>query len=147
MSLVTIESLDDRDPPADGGRVIELPMTAEDRRRVRRRIQAPDGAEFALCLPTGTRLMPGQVLHSENERRYIVVAAAEDVIVIHPRDKTEAAKVGHLVGNLHRDIDCVEGVVTVLWDEPLHDRLDREGFVLERDRRPFLGNPTSGHSH
>jgi urease accessory protein len=147
MSLVTIELLDDRDPPAGGGRVIELPMTAEDRRRVRRRIQAPDGTEFALCLPTGTRLMPGQVLHSEHERRYVVVAAAEDVIVIHPRDKTEAAKVGHLVGNLHRDIDCVEGVVTVLWDEPLHDRLDREGFVLERDRRPFLGNPTSGHSH
>lgn len=147
MSLVTIESLDDPDTPAEGGHVIELPMTAEDRRRVRRRIQAPDGTEFALCLPTGTKLMPGQVLHSENGRRYVVVAAPEDVIVIHPKDKTEAAKVGHLVGNLHRDIDCLEEAIVVLWDEPLHDRLHREGFVFERDRRTFHGNPTTGHSH
>ena len=147
MSLITIESLDEPGPPAEGEQVIELPMAAEDRRRVRRRIRAPDGLEFALCLPTGTKLMPGQPLHRDTGRLYVVAAAPEDVIVIHPRDKTEAAKVGHLVGNLHRDIDCIEEAIVVLWDQPLHDRLHREGFVFERDRRPFHGNPTSGHSH
>ena len=147
MSLITIESLHEQDPAAAGEEVIELPMAAEDRRRVRRRIRAPDGMEFALCLPTGTKLMPGQALHRDTGRLYVVAAAPEDVIVIHPRDKTEAAKVGHLVGNLHRDIDCTEEAIVVLWDEPLQDRLQREGFVFERDRRPFHGNPTSGHSH
>ena len=147
MTLITIESFHELDGPAEGEEVIELPMAAEDRRRVRRRIRAADGTEFALSLPTGTKLMPGQVLHRENGRCYVVIAAPEDVIVIHPRDKTEAAKVGHLVGNLHRDIDCTEQAIVVLWDQPLQDRLHREAFVCERDRRPFHGNPTSGHSH
>ena len=148
MHLVTIESLDDElSPSAEPGQIIELPMTAEDRRRVRRRLHAPDGTEFALSLPTGTKLEPGQALHREQGRSYVVVAAPEDVIVIYPRDKTEAARVGHLIGNLHRDIDCSQEAVIVLWDAPLRDRLQREGFVFERARRPFHGNPTSGHSH
>lgn len=147
MSLITIESLHEPDLAATGEEVIELPMAAEDRRRVRRRIQAPDGRKFALSLPTGTKLLPGQVLHRAAGRVYVVTAAPEDVIVIHPKDKTEAAKVGHLVGNLHRDIDCTEESIVVLWDQPLHDRLHHAGFVCERDRRPFHGNPASGHSH
>lgn len=147
MSLITIESLDELAPPSEGEEVIALAMSAEDRRRVRRRIRAPDGMEFALSLPTGTKLMPGQVLHRDTGRLYVVAAAPEEVIVVHPRDKTEAARVGHLIGNLHRDIDCAEEAVVVLWDQPLHDRLHRGGFVFERDRRPFHGNPTSGHSH
>ena len=40
-----------------------FPMTAHDRRRVRRMIDAPDGARFPLELATGTVLHPGQVLH------------------------------------------------------------------------------------
>lgn len=147
MSLITIESLHEPDLAAAGAEVIELPMTAEDRRRVRRRIRAPDGMEFALSLPTGTKLLPGQVLHREKGRLYVVAAAPEDVIVIHPRDKTEAARIGHLVGNLHRDIDCTEEAIVVLWDQPLRDRLHHAGFVFERARRPFHGNPASGHSH
>ena len=40
-------------------------MTAHDRRRVRRLIEAPDGARFPLELATGTVLHPGQVLHRD----------------------------------------------------------------------------------
>jgi urease accessory protein len=147
MSLTSIESLHEQDSPPQGEEVIELPMTAEDRRRVRRRIRASDGKEFALSLPTGTKLMPGQVLHRENGRRYVVSAAPEDVIVIHPRDRAQAAQVGHLIGNLHLGIDCAEDAIVVLWDQPLRDRLQREGLIFAKDRRPFHGNPTSGHSH
>ena len=45
-------------PPA-GLPIVELPMSAHDRRRVRRLIEAPDGAVLALELPTGTILHPG----------------------------------------------------------------------------------------
>ncbi len=75
MSLITIESLHEPDLAATGEEVIELPMAAEDRRRVRRRIRAPDGMEFALSLPTGTKLLPGQVLHRATGRVYVVAAA------------------------------------------------------------------------
>ena len=39
-----------------GLEVVDLPMPSHDRRRVRRRLTAPDGRAFALELPTGTVL-------------------------------------------------------------------------------------------
>ncbi len=124
-----------------------VPMTADDRRRVRRRLEAPDGTVFGLALPTGTVLRPGQVLHLAGARVYIVEAAPEDVLVVVPRDHREAARIGHLIGNLHRDIDLDGEGVAVLWDPALEQRLRCAGFLVERVRRPFHGNPAAGHSH
>lgn len=128
-------------------RIVELPMTAEDRVRVRRRLEAPDGATFALELPTGTVLRPGQVLHALDDRAYVVSAAAEDVLVVRPRNVAEAARVGHLIGNLHRDIDLHDQDVVVLWDETVSERLRRLGVPVERARRPFHGSAPREHSH
>jgi urease accessory protein len=126
---------------------IEIPMTAHDRRRVRRIVQAPDGASFPLDLPTGTVLRPGQVLHQTADRSYVVAAAAEDVFVITPRDPGEGARVGHLIGNLHRDIE-VEGVeVIALADEALADRLRRAGVTFTAARRAFHGKAPGDHAH
>src|SRR5579859_3258670 len=128
-------------------KAVEIPMTAHDRRRVRRIVQAPDGERFALDLPTGTVLHPGQVLHRAGERTYVVAAAAEDVFVIAPRDAGEGARVGHLIGNLHRDID-VEGLeVIALADEALADRLRRAGVPFRSDRRAFRGRAPGDHAH
>lgn len=128
-------------------KAVEIPMTAEDRRRVRRIVQAPDGASFPLDLPTGTVLHPGQVLHQDSDRTYVVSAAAEDVLVISPRDVGESARVGHLIGNLHRDID-VDGVdVIALADEALADRLRRAGVPFRADRRAFRGRAPGEHAH
>lgn len=124
-------------------------MSAEDRRRVRRRIEAPDGEVFALELPTGTVLHPGQVLHEMADRAYVVAAAPEDVLLVRPRDLREAAHVGHMIGNLHRDIDLsdeAEGIV-VLWDDVLMERLRRAGVPAERTRLPFRGSAPGEHSH
>jgi len=126
---------------------IDIPMTAHDRRRVRRIVQAPDGASFPLDLPTGTVLHPGQVLYESGECRYVVSAAAEDVFVIAPRDPGEGARVGHLIGNLHRDID-VDGVeVIALADEALADRLRRAGVPFRAARRAFRGRAPGDHAH
>jgi len=128
-------------------KAVEIPMTAHDRRRVRRIVQAPDGATFPLDLPTGTVLHPGQVLHERDGRAYVVSAAAEDVFVIAPRDAGEGARVGHLIGNLHRDID-VDGVeVIALADEALADRLRRAGVPFRADLRAFRGRAPGEHAH
>lgn len=126
---------------------VEIPMTAHDRRRVRRIVQAPDGASFPLDLPTGTVLHPGQVLHRSGDRTYVVSAAAEDVLVITPRDAAEGARVGHLIGNLHRDIDVDGGEVVALADEALADRLRRAGVAFRPDRRAFHGRAPGEHAH
>jgi urease accessory protein len=126
---------------------IEIPMTAHDRRRVRRMIEAPDGARFPLELATGTVLHPGQVLHHSGARAYVVAAAPEDVLVIRPRDVAEAARVGHLIGNLHRDIEADGADVVALVDAALADRLRRAGVPFVQDRRAFHGRAPGEHAH
>src|SRR5829696_7771550 len=118
---------------------IEIPMTAADRRRVRRLIVASDGVQFPLELPTGTVLQPGQVLHRSGERAYVVTAAPEDVVVARPRSIAEAARLGHLIGNLHRDIEAEDQEVVALADSALRDRLSRAGVPFTEERRAFHG--------
>ena len=127
--------------------VIELPMTAHDRRRVRRIVEAPDGTTLALELPTGTVLHPGQVLYRAGRRAYVVTAAEEDVIAAKPRDAAEAARVGHLIGNLHRDIEVDGDEVIALADDVLADRLAGAGVPFERRRRAFQGGAPGEHAH
>src|SRR4029453_1872921 len=101
------------EPPA-GLPIGELPMSAHDRRRVRRLVEAPDGVVLALELPKGTILHPGQLLHHDAEAAYIVSAADEDVLVVRPRDIAEAARVAHLIGNMHRDIHVEDREIVAL---------------------------------
>lgn len=148
MQMVRIDRApEDFQPPSSAFRKIALPMTAEDRVRVRRKVVAPDGRELALALPTGSRLWPGQVLYSEEGRVYVVEAAPEKVLVIHPRDMREAAAAGHLIGNMHRDVDLDGEGIAVLYDDVLEDRLRRAEFVFEREERPFHGVAGAGHAH
>jgi urease accessory protein len=126
---------------------IEIPMTATDRRRVRRLVSAPDGVQFPLALPTGSVLRPGQLLHEANGRAYVVTAAPEDVVVVRPRSVDEAARVGHLIGNLHRDIDTDGDAVIALADPALIERLRRIGVPFIEARRAFYGRAPGGHAH
>jgi urease accessory protein len=126
---------------------IEIPMTAHDRRRVRRMIEAPDGTTFPLELATGTVLHPGQVLYRSDSRSYVVTAAPEDVLVARPRNLDEAARIGHLIGNLHRDLEADGGEVVALADAALADRLRRAGVPFVEERRPFHGRAPGEHAH
>jgi urease accessory protein len=146
--MVVIQSLPHHHGALPSGRrIVELPMTAHDRRRVRRRIDAPDGETFALELPTGTILHAGQILHVMDDRAYVVAAAPEEVMLVRPRDSAEAARIGHLIGNLHRDIDIQPDGIVALWDEVLAERVRRVGATVERTSRPFRGNAAGEHSH
>jgi urease accessory protein len=126
---------------------IEIPMTAADRRRVRRLVAAPDGTRFPLELPTGSVLRPGQLLHQAEGRSYVVAAAPEDVVVARPRDLGEAARLGHLIGNLHRDIETDGDAVVALSDPALVDRLRRIGVPFSEERRAFHGRAPGEHAH
>lgn len=122
-------------------------MSAADRRRVRRLVEAPDGVVLALELPTGTILHPGQLLHHDGEAAYVVTAADEDVLVVRPRDIAEAARIAHLIGNMHRDIHVNGGEIVALADDILADRIAKAGAACERARRPFHGRAPGEHAH
>ena len=130
-----------------GVSVVELRMSAHDRRRVRRLVEAPDGVTLALELPTGTVLHPGQVLYHSGDRAYVVGAADEDVLVIRPRDIGEAARVAHLIGNLHRDIEVDGAEIVALADATLAERLEKAGAAVDRTHRPFHGRAPGDHAH
>lgn len=134
-------------PDTLAGPVVPVPMTATDRRRVRRRLRAPDGAELRLALPTGTVLTPGTVLEIREGVSYVVEAVPEDVAAIRPRGVSEAAAVAHAVGNLHRDFVPADeaGVFLALWDAPLELLLTRLGVAFTREERPFHGRPGWEH--
>ena len=132
-------------PIPSGTAVIEVPMTALDRRRVRRRLTAPDGTELLLAFPTGTYLAPGSVLDSVNGVTYVVAAAPEDVAAVVPRSMGEAAQVAHAIGNLHRDFVEDQNTFLVLWDAPIELLLTRLGVPFTREHRPFLGRPAWEH--
>ena len=127
--------------------VIDIPMTSEDRQRVHRRLTASDGQAFALDLATGTVLAVGHPLHITNDRLYRITAAEENVLTIKPRSLDEAAFVGHLIGNLHRDIDIINGEVIALWTAPLERKLEKAKLTFIRENRPFKGRPAGEHSH
>lgn len=131
--------------PLPTASTVPVPMTAVDRRRVRRRLTAPDGTELRLAFPTGTVLVPGTLLGTVGGRAYVVEAAPEDVAVICPRDLAEAARLGHAVGNLHRDLVEEGGVFLALWDAPLELLLARLGVPFTRGERPFSGRPGWEH--
>jgi urease accessory protein len=129
----------------DAPDTVAVPMTALDRRRVRRRLTAPDGVELKLAFATGTVLVPGSVLNKIEGVIYVVAAAPEDVAAVAPRSMTEAAKVAHAVGNLHRDFVEDRGVFLVLWDAPIELLLTRLGVLFSRQTRPFLGRSSWEH--
>jgi len=66
---------------------------------------------------------------------------------VRPRDLAEAARVGHLIGNMHRDIHAFGNDVIALADDVLAERLARAGVSCERARRPFHGRAPGEHSH
>ena len=127
--------------------MIEIPMTAADRRRVRRIVAASDGVTFPLALPTGSILQPGQILHQASGRTYVVAAALEEVVVARPRSLPEAARLGHLIGNLHRDIETDGDAVVALADTALIGRLQRIGVPFVQERRAFHGRAPGEHAH
>src|SRR5512132_1660341 len=136
----------DSEPPA-GLPIVELPMSAHDRRRVHRLVEAPDGVVLALELPTGTILHPGQLLHHDAEAAYVVSAADENVLVVRPRNIADAARVAHLIGNMHRDIHVENDEIVALADDVLPERLRKPGVAVERARRAFHGRAPGEHAH
>jgi len=144
---IPIRLLQAHSEPLAGLSVVELPMTAHDRRRVRRLVEAPDGMVLALELPTGTILHPGQLLHRDSEAAYVVAAADEEILAVRPRDIGEAARVGHLIGNMHRDIYADGDTILALADDTLAGRLGSASVAFERKRGPFQGRAPGEHAH
>ena len=123
-----------------------LALTAEERRWGRRRVTTRAGRTLALALPTGSVLIPGDVLHVGPGWYVAVEAAPEPVLVVTPRSREEAIRVAFEVGNRHFML-ALDGERLLVPDDPAMDQLlARLGVVFERRAAVFV--PVGpGHRH
>jgi urease accessory protein len=114
-----------------------LVLTAEERRWGRRRVTTREWRELALALPTGSVLVPGDILHVTTHWYVVVEAAAEPVLVVTPRSQEEGLRVAYEVGNRHFTL-ALEGESLLVPDDPAMEQLlHRLDVPWRRDQAPF----------
>jgi urease accessory protein len=123
-----------------------LVLTAEERRWGRRRVRTRAGRELHLALPTGSRLMPGDIVHVGSAWYVRVEAAPEPVLAVRPPSFADTVRVAFEVGNRHFTL-ALDGDRVLLPDDPaMVQLLDRLGFPYEKTRAIFV--PIGfGHRH
>lgn len=123
-----------------------LVLTAEERRWGRRRVTTQAGRELALALPTGSVLVPGEILHVARDWYVVVEAATEPVLAVTPRSRAEGLRVAFEVGNRHFTLAIEGDRLLVPADPAMEQLLQRLEVDWRRDRAVFvpLG---AGHRH
>ena len=116
-----------------------LPLSAKERTQLRGKRTTLDGINVILNLPRGGgRLMPGEVLKSENSQIFVSIKAAhEDVIRISSENRLKLLKAAYHLGNRHVEIELHDKELYLLNDVVMKNMLERQGFTIESLKRPF----------
>lgn len=135
-----------------------LRLTWEERRWTRKRVRTTGGREVALALPTGSVLLPGDVIAVADTWYLEVEARPEPVIAALPRDRDEAVRIAFDVGNRHFPLALDGPALLVPDDTAMEQLMVRLGVRWERREAVFapLGrgaphrhgeSPLDGHAH
>ena len=121
------------------GNCLLLPLSAKERNQLRGKRSTLDGTDVILNLPRGGgRLMPGEVLKSENSQVFVTIEAAhEDVIRISSENRLKLLKAAYHLGNRHVEIELHDKELYLLNDVVMKKMLERQGFATENFKRPF----------
>ena len=121
------------------GQCLLLPLSAKQRTQLRGKRSTLDGTDVMLNLPRGGgRLIPGEVLKSENSQIFVSIEAAhEDVIRISSENRLKLLKAAYHLGNRHVEIELHDKELYLLNDVVMKNMLERQGFTIESFKRPF----------
>jgi urease accessory protein len=136
-------------PEAGGTRAVvdRVALTWEQRQKSRQKLRTVGGREIALALPTGTRLHAGDLLATA-EGWIEVQLAAEDLLLIRPRDPKETAFVAYQIGNRHLPLGLAEQTLQTPYERVLAAYLSQQGIPVERIQLPFTPVSALGtHRH
>ena len=116
-----------------------LPLSAKERVQLRGKRSTLDGIDVILNLPRqGGRLIPGEILKSENSKFFVIIEAAnEDVIRIRSENRLKLLKAAYHLGNRHVEIEMHDKELYLLNDVVMKKMLERQGFAIEIFKRPF----------
>lgn len=114
-------------------------MSAKERTQLRGKRSTLDGVDVILNLPRGGgRLMPGEVLKSDNSQVFVIIEAAhEDLIRITSENRLKLLKAAYHLGNRHVDIELHAEELYLLNDVVMQKMLEKQGFLIESFKRPF----------
>lgn len=144
MSRLTVTSIT-HGPGRSDARLV-LPFELRQRSRLLARLE--DGEEIGLTLPRGTVLRGGDRLQASDGRVVEVVAAAEQVSVVHSPDPRQLARAAYHLGNRHVPVQIGVDSVRYLHDHVLDDMVRGLGLPVAAGLLPF--EPEGGaysHNH
>lgn len=113
------------------------------------------GEQIGLTLPRGTVLRGGDRLQASDGRLIEVVAAPEQVSLVHSHDVRQLARAAYHLGNRHVAVQITPTSLRYLHDHVLDDMLRGLGLQVETDVLPFepeagaysQGGHSHGHEH
>ena len=110
-----------------------LALSAKERAQLRGKRSTLDGIEVILNLPRdGGRLIPGDVLKSDDSLFYVIIEAAkEDLIKVSSDNRLKLLKAAYHLGNRHVDIEFHERAIYLLDDVVMRNMLEQQGFEIE----------------
>ena len=110
-----------------------LPLSAKERGQLRGKRSTVNGIEVVLNLPRGGgRLIPGEVLKSDDSLFYVtIVAAKEDLIKVSSDNSLKLLKAAYHLGNRHVEIEFHEREIYLLNDVVMRKMLEQQGFEIE----------------
>ncbi len=116
-----------------------LSLSAKERVQLRGKRSTLNGIEVILNLPRGGgRLIPGEVLKSDDSLFYVTIEAAkEDLIKVSSDNRLQLLKAAYHLGNRHVEIEFHERDIYLLNDVVMRKMLEGQGFKIEFSQGTF----------
>ena len=116
-----------------------LTLSAKERVQLRGKRSTLNGIEVILNLPRGGgRLIPGEVLKSDDSLFYVTIEAAkEDLIKVSSDNRLKLLKAAYHLGNRHVEVQFHEREIYLLNDGVMRKMLERQGFEIEFSQSAF----------
>ena len=135
----TLIYLTERTSTQANGNCLILPLSAKERIQLRGKRSTLNGIEVILNLPRGGgRLIPGEVLKSDDSLFYVTIEAAnEDLIKVSSDNRLKLLKAAYHLGNRHVEVQFHEREIYLLNDRVMRKMLERQGFEIEFSEGAF----------
>lgn len=136
-----------------GNRNIEKVILDRDRMlKPHQKVTSENGETFAISLPHGTTLSPGDVIFADDKRVVVVELTAEDALVICPEGQMQWARAAYNIGNMHQTAYIQDDCIVTPYDAILESVMQRLEVKCERAARPIDGvranvAQNQGHHH
>ena len=115
-----------------------LYLTAQQRTRMRQRIEIPDGQCLYLRLPRGAVLKEGDLLQSATDDTIVRIAAKpEPVMKITAKTPLDLLKAAYHLGNRHVPLEIAPSYLKFAPDRVLASMLVNLGLEVKEEISPF----------